>query len=90
MNGLVRPRRAQLSFFVTQKTLERLEWHRILAMLGEHTRTPGGRARCVAEPPETDPDPAALFETSRHGVADRLAETGEARAILVSGNRPPL
>ena len=79
-----------MSFFVSQKTLERLEWNRILAMLGEHARTPGVRARCVAEPPETQPDPAALFEASRHGVADRLSETREARAILVSGDLPPI
>ena len=63
-----------MSFFVTQKTLERLEWHRILAMLGEHARTPGARARCVGEPSEAQPDPTSLFEASRHGVAERLSE----------------
>ena len=56
-----------MSFFVTQRALERLEWNRVLARLGEHTRTPGGRARCVAETPETQPDPTSLFEASRHG-----------------------
>ena len=38
-----------MSFFVTQRALERLEWNRVLARLGEHTRTPGGRARCVRD-----------------------------------------
>jgi DNA mismatch repair protein MutS2 len=34
--------------------------------------------------------PTALFEDSLEGVRERLAETGEARAILASGDAPPL
>jgi DNA mismatch repair protein MutS2 len=70
-------------FLVTQKTLERLEWSALLAQLGGQLRTPAARARIQA-------DPASLFEPTRAGVLDRLAETAEARALLRAGERPPL
>jgi DNA mismatch repair protein MutS2 len=79
-----------LSFFVTQKTLERLEWSRVLAMLAEHARTPGGRARCAAQDPAGLPAGAALFESTRSGVLERLSETAEARRIIRTGDVPPL
>ena len=79
-----------MSFFVTQKTLERLEWKRVLAMLGEHARTPGGRNRCASEASEGKSPEASLFEPTRRGVLTRLAETGEARSILAAGETPPI
>jgi len=79
-----------MSFFVTQKTLERLEWKRVLAMLGERARTPGGRDRCAPEAQDGESIEASLFEPTRRGVLDRLAETGEARSILASGEVPPI
>jgi DNA mismatch repair protein MutS2 len=79
-----------MSFFVTQKTLERLEWKRVLAMLGEHARTPGGQHRCAAEASEGESAEASLFEPTRRGVLERLAETGEARNILAAGEVPPI
>jgi DNA mismatch repair protein MutS2 len=79
-----------MSFFVTQKTLERLEWKGVLAMLGERAKTPGGRNRCVSEASEGDSTEASLFEPTRRGVLERLAETGEARGILAAGEVPPI
>lgn len=79
-----------MSFFVTQKTLERLEWKRVLAMLGEHARTPGGQRRCASENAEGESAEASLFEPTRRGVLERLAETGEARSILAAGEVPPI
>ncbi len=79
-----------MSFFVTQKTLERLEWQRVLAMLGEYARTPGGRNRCAPEASEGESAEASLFEPTRRGVLERLAETGEARNILAAGEVPPI
>ncbi len=79
-----------MSFFVTQKTLECLEWKHILAMLGERAKTPGGRRRCASEVSEGEPAEASLFEPTRRGVLERLAETGEARSILAAGEVPPI
>jgi len=79
-----------MSFFVTQKTLERLEWKRVLAMLGERAKTPGGRNRCVPEASEGESIEASLFEPTRRGVLERLAETSEARNILAAGEAPPI
>jgi DNA mismatch repair protein MutS2 len=80
----------QLGFFVTQKTLERLEWNRILEKLREHARTPGAQDRCSEAGPEGSPESSTLFESTLHGVMERLVETSEARAILVAGGMPPL
>ena len=74
-----------MSFFVTQKTLERLEWQEVLAMLSERARTPGARRRCAPEFPEGELVEASLFEPTRRGALERLAETSEARSILSAG-----
>ena len=79
-----------MSFFVTQKTLERLEWKGVLAMLSERARTPGGRRRCTPEALEGEPDEASLFEPTRRGVLERLAETSEARSVLTAGEALPI
>ena len=72
-----------MSFSVAQKTLERLEWAALLARLGERLATPGARARLATS--ET-----ALFEATRAGVLDRLAETSEARRLFQAGEHAPL
>jgi DNA mismatch repair protein MutS2 len=75
-------------FTVTQKTLERLEWPRILERLDAHAQTPRGRAPLRAE--EEGAIATACFEDSLAGVRERLAETAEARRILADGDHPPL
>ncbi len=73
-----------MSFFVSQKTLERLEWPQVLELLQKHARTPGGREKFAwVSAPE-------LFESTRFGVEERLAETTEARSIIATGAMPPL
>ena len=70
-----------MGFRVAPKTLERLEWAQIVARLAARTRTPRARARL-------DPaagDAVSLFESDAEGVRARLAETGEARALLAAG-----
>jgi len=79
-----------MSFFVTQKTLERLEWKGVLAMLSERAKTPGGRKRCAPETLEGESAEASLFEPTRRGALERLAETAEARSILVAGEILPI
>ncbi|HEY5658770.1 MAG TPA: endonuclease MutS2 [Myxococcota bacterium] len=75
-------------FTVTQKTLERLEWPRILERLEAHAQTPRGRFPLQLR--EDGAIPTACFEDSIAGVRERLAETAEARRILADGERPPL
>jgi DNA mismatch repair protein MutS2 len=67
-------------FRVSARTLERLEWPLLIDQLAERTRTPGGRVRCTE----------SLFEATRGGVRDRLAETSEARQLLEAEEIPPL
>jgi DNA mismatch repair protein MutS2 len=76
-----------MSFRVSQKTLQRLEWEEILERLEGLARTPRGRARFATGGESID---TSLFEASLAGVRERLAETGEARAILHQGDRPPI
>ncbi len=73
-----------MPFTISQKTLERLEWGRILALLAEQTGTP--LARALLE----EAGGQALFEGSLDAVRARLAEPQEARAVLPAGDRPPL
>jgi DNA mismatch repair protein MutS2 len=72
-------------FRVAAKTLERLEWPEILARLAACARTPRARARLTADPEAA----AALFEAEPEGVRARLAETAEARALLLDGAALP-
>jgi DNA mismatch repair protein MutS2 len=72
-----------VTFDVSQKTLERLEWPQLLARLRSFARTPRGVARLEPEAPP-------LFEPSAEAVRERLEETSEARAILARGDAPPL
>jgi len=78
-----------MSYVASQKTLEQLEWADVLSRLVEHAETPAGRERFTSGPMEsgaaTEPADAALER-----VRDRLAETGEARSVLVAAGRPPL
>lgn len=90
---------------ITQKTLESLEWQRVVAMLTRYCRSPQARLRLgldgfadddasAANRGEHDRtvDPLARdeFEISLAGVRERLAETSEARALLDEGTPPPL
>jgi DNA mismatch repair protein MutS2 len=79
-----------MSFFVTQRTLERLEWKAVLALLGERAKTPAGRRRCAPERSDGEAPEASLFESTRRGVLERLAETTEARSILAAADAPPI
>ena len=79
----------QVSFIISQKTLERLEWPRILDRLAEFARTPQALARIHGEGSDGQPG-TALFEPNAAGVRERLAETAEAHAILSEGDTPPI
>lgn len=67
---------------VSPRTLERLDWSEVAARLARHAATPLGAA-ALAAPPES------LFAASRAEAEARLAETGEARAVLDEGEVPP-
>jgi len=74
-----------MSFTVTQKTLERLEWPVIVERLADELRTPRGRQRVLPAGPGT-----SLFERHPEGVRRRLAETRQALETLEAGEPPPL
>lgn len=65
---------------VSTRTLEVLEWPLVVARWRGHARTPGARRRLE--------DPAAGFATDPAECRDRLAETGEARAVLARAAPP--
>ncbi len=67
---------------MTQKTLERLDWPLILERLVGFARTPRAAARLR--------DGVDVFAATGEEARERLALTAEARAILVSGDGPPL
>jgi DNA mismatch repair protein MutS2 len=81
MSSLAHPEDA-LPFTVAQKTLERLDWPLILGRLARFARTPRGAAR-IAEGSDA-------FAQTADQTRERLALTAEARAILASGDGPPL
>jgi len=61
---------------VSRRTLEALEWPLVIERLCAHARTPGGRQRFAPE------SAAELFAADAAAARERLAETGEARALL--------
>ena len=69
-----------MPFQVAAETLARLDWLDLVARLEACTRTPGGRARAAGP----------LFEPDAQRMREGLAETSEARALLDSGQEPPL
>jgi DNA mismatch repair protein MutS2 len=68
-----------VSFRVSEKSLARLEWPDLLARLARHVSTAEGRAALAAAP----------FAEAADEARRRLAETGEARALLAAGAGPP-
>jgi DNA mismatch repair protein MutS2 len=80
----------QVTFTVPQQTLERLEWPRVLTSLRERLRTPRGAAWLDAAGPDGAGPGASIFAATAAGVRERLAETGEALALLEAGERPPV
>ena len=72
-----------MTFSVTQKTLERLDWPELLERLQSFARTPRGGARLTPEVPD-------LFAETSAGVRERLARTAEARSVLEGAGPPPL
>jgi DNA mismatch repair protein MutS2 len=90
-----------MSFRVTPKTLECLEWPQVAARLRAQCRTPQARERLLLHegPEEADDDGAerqptgnsyAEFADGLNEVRVRLAETSEARALLDADQIPPL
>ncbi len=77
----------QVSFAVSQKTLQRLDWPQVLSRLADCARTPRAAARLR---PDAGGALPSLFEDTGEGVRARLAETAEARSVLATGDRPPL
>jgi DNA mismatch repair protein MutS2 len=68
-------------FSVSQRTLAQLDWPEVVARLCAHAATPLGRARAAE---------GNLFEASAAAASERMAETGEARALLDAEDLPPL
>jgi len=78
----------QVSFDISQKTLERLEWAQVLERLAEHARTPQARQEILGG--DTDALPGgAIFSPDAAGMRKRLSETREALALL-AGTPAPL
>jgi DNA mismatch repair protein MutS2 len=74
-----------VTFRVSRRTLEQLEWPLLVEQLRELTQTPRGRARCAR-----DDAGRGLFEPNADAVRERLAETSEARRLLDAGDAPAL
>ncbi|UCE85005.1 MAG: endonuclease MutS2 [Deltaproteobacteria bacterium] len=74
-----------MPFRVSRRTLEQLEWPLLVDRLRGLAETPRGRAHCAREDAGR-----GLFEANDAGVRERLAETGEARALLDAGDAPSL
>jgi DNA mismatch repair protein MutS2 len=68
-----------MSFRCDPATLERLEWSRLAECLAGLAATARGVEACRGE----------LFSATRAAVAERLAETGEARVLLDGGEVVP-
>ena len=76
-----------MSFEISQKTLERLEWAQVLERLAVHARTPQARREIVGR--DTDALPgAAIFSPDDTGMRESLAETREALAVLADAPAP--
>ena len=78
-----------MGYGTSQKTLEQLEWPDVLSRLVELAETPAGRRQIAAGPPKGDSAPTSRSDALAM-VHGRLAETGEARSVLVAAGRPPL
>jgi DNA mismatch repair protein MutS2 len=83
-----------VSFSVAQKTLQRLEWPRIVARLHEQCRTPQAR-RSLLPPSDADAEEAeklatAIFSSTDAELRERLTLTSEARALLDAERAPGL
>lgn len=74
-----------MSFFVAQKTLERIEWTQVVEMWAEHCRTPQARDLLLAQRASE-----SLFAQSAGDAAERLALTSEARRLLDREKAPVL
>ena len=78
-----------MGYGTSQKTLEQLEWPDVLSRLIELAETPAGREQIAAGPPRFD-SVAPSRSDALVSVQGRLAETGEARSVLIGVGRPPL
>ncbi len=80
-----------MPFFVTARTLHLLQWNDILLQLQGQALTPWAFSRC-AQAMQADPScgELGLFEPEMSEVKKRLAETGEALALLDRGSVPPM
>jgi DNA mismatch repair protein MutS2 len=65
---------------IEKRSLDQIEWPKLLSFLQKEAQTPLGREAAIALNPENDID----------GAKKRLQETSEMRGLLESGERPPL
>ena len=71
-----------MSFSVAQKTLERLEWPRLVAQLADHCRTAAAREILASQ--------EGVFAASEAAVLERLHLTTEARGLIDQERAPGL
>lgn len=79
---------SRMGFRVAHKTLERLEWPRVLERVRDQCRTPRARARVAAAMREDESE--TLFAPTLLETRRLLAMTSEARALLDKGEPAPL
>ncbi|MBW2286618.1 MAG: endonuclease MutS2 [Deltaproteobacteria bacterium] len=78
-----------MSYGTSQKTLEQLEWPDVISRLVAHAETPDGREQ-IATGSRGSATVAASRGDALAVARGRLAETGEARSVLIAAGRPPL
>lgn len=77
----------QVSFDISQKTLERLEWTRVLERLAKHARTPQAHQAITGRGAD-DLAGGAILSPDAAGMRERLEETREALAVLANASAP--
>ncbi|MFQ5417027.1 MAG: endonuclease MutS2, partial [Myxococcota bacterium] len=81
---------ARVGFRTAQKTLERLDWPRVLEQLAGFAQTPAGRRHFSEGLSRDAGNGPPIFEDALHPVRARLRETAEARALRNAALPAPL